>query len=117
MINGFPALRFAVLGVRSSLAVPGASAMLNVAEKISPYVGPPPREILEKECPICKIPFDALTRVGGCRCGQFYHFETSTSHPNVPEKDLLSCFQQARVCHCRAALTTEEQITGSTDEL
>jgi hypothetical protein len=117
LINGFPALRFSLLGARCSLAVPGANAMLYVAEKIAPYVGPPPPEILGKDCPICKVPFDVLTRVGGCRCGQFYHFETAESHPHVREEDLLRCFQQTGVCHCRGVLTAAEQITGCEDEL
>ena len=116
LVNGFPALRFSLLAARSSLALPSAGAMMYVAEKTGPYVGPPPAEILGKECPICKIAFDAATRVGGCRCGQFYHFETPESHPEISGDNLLRCFEQARVCSCRAALTTAEHISESEEE-
>ena len=117
LVNGLNALRFSVLDIRSTLVVPGVDAFFYVTEKIKPYVGPPPAEILGQECPICKIPFDADTRVGACRCGQFFHFETPESHPDVSDEDRLDCFQRTGICHCRAALITEEQLLWSPEEL
>ena len=117
LVNATPALRFSLLDVKSTIVVPGVDAIFYVAEKIKPYVGAPPAEILGQECPICKIPFDAQTRVGACRCRQFYHFETRESHPQTPDKDRLECFQQTKVCRCGATLMTEEQFTWSADEL
>jgi hypothetical protein len=117
LVDGRPALGFSVLDVKSTLVVPGLDGMIYVAHLVRPYVGPPPQQLLNKECPICKIPFAADTRVGMCRCGQFYHFETAQSHPQVSDENRLNCFQQARVCHCGASLTAEEQWTWSADDL
>jgi hypothetical protein len=117
LVNGLKALQFSVLDIRSTLVVPGIDAFFYVTEKIKPYVGPPPTEILGRECPACKIPFDVDTRVGACRCGQFFHFETPESHSDVDNEDRLDCFQRTGICHCGAALITEEQLLWRPDEL
>jgi hypothetical protein len=117
LVDGIEALALSVLDLKSTLIVRGIDSLFYVGERTTPYVGPPPQEILGQECPICRIPFDRETRVGACRCGRFFHFETPDSHPQASDEDRLDCFQRAGVCPCRAVLTTEEQPLESLEEL
>ncbi len=50
--------------------------VLEVAEFIQPHVGPPPRELIGKACPTCRVPFGEETRLYRCSwCGSGMHLE------------------------------------------
>ena len=68
LVNGVPAMSLTVLRPRDTLGLlPGQPHF--VTQRIRPYVGPPPSELLGIRCPRCKIPLASETRIVRHRCG------------------------------------------------
>ena len=111
LVNGLPALSLTVLRPRDTLGLlPGQPQF--VTQRIRPYVGSPPKELLGTALP--KVQDPAVRRHAHCarhRCGVAYHYETEESHPHVAESDRLDCFLRVRAClSCQRPLTLDETL-------
>lgn len=108
LVNGMPALPFVVLSVKDSIVLaPGRH--FYVTQRLKPYIGPPPKHVLNKPCPFCQIPITEDTRIYLCPCGAAYHYETAESHAAVEESERLNCFGKIEKClSCGKGLTLEE---------
>ncbi len=117
LVNALPALRFSVLKPKDTLTLGSPGHFFYVTLRFTPYIGPPPAEILGRRCPVCKIPIQAggagqpETRVITCRCGSTLHWETPQSHPGVPESELLNCAERSQSCpSCQHELSNHEVL-------
>jgi len=110
LVNGIPALRFSVLSPRDSVVLTHGVHSY-VTERIRPYVGKPPKDMISMKCPFCKIPFSEDTQIVTCRCGVAYHFETDKSHPEIEEEERLNCLSRLQVClSCSRPVSLEESL-------
>lgn len=112
LVNGLPAMRFSALSSQDSILLGGPRQMFYVTERFFPWVGPPPEKAVSRErCAHCRNVLEADTRVVGCYCGGWVHWETADSHPHVDEKDRLDCAERRKMCPCCGReLTTQEYL-------
>lgn len=117
LVNGLPALPLTVLTVKDSIVLaPGCLAY--VTERVRPFSGTPPAELLGRPCPLCRMPVDAKTRIVICQCGAPYHHETEASHPDLPEDDRLRCFERVKIClSCNRPVTADEYLAWGPSDL
>lgn len=117
LVNARPALPLNILAVKDCLVL-GPAVHAYVTERIRPYVGPPPKSLIGKLCPFCRIPFTADTTIATCRCGAAYHYEQPSDQSDVDPKEILLCFEKVRKCTaCARQLTLEEHLAWDPAEL
>jgi hypothetical protein len=110
LVNGLPALSLNVLRPRDGLVMtPGWHTY--VTQRIRPYLGPPPDEMLGQSCPYCRIPIAKDTYVFVHRCGVAYHCETAENRPDIAEEERLNCHLRMRSCFsCNQPVWLEERL-------
>jgi hypothetical protein len=112
LVNGRPALPLSVLSVRDCILL-GPGLHVYVTERVRPYYGPPPKELLSKLCPFCRIAFTPDTTLVTCRCGSAYHLEPPR-HTNADadgDDDQLRCFERVEKClSCQRTMSLEESL-------
>jgi hypothetical protein len=110
LVNGLPALALTMLQPRDAVRL-AAGVHTFVTQRIHPYVGPPPADLVGAKCPYCRIPVAADSRVFVHRCGVPYHLETEDSHPQLAAEDRLDCFHHVRTClSCNRPMSLEESL-------
>ena len=104
-LNGTPAPRIAPLRVGDRLNL-GPDVALHVTTYQIPELGPPTADRVGKECPVCRIPFEADSRVFTCgTCATQMHLQGEEK----PEPERLRCALISPVCcHCDQELTMHE---------
>ena len=111
MVNAFPALSFSVLTTKDSIRL-SPNHLLYLTERVKPYVGAPPAELIGKTCKYCGIEFSSETRIVSCHCSLAYHWETEESHPHLKLEERLPCYEEVKRClSCSRELTIEEYLT------
>lgn len=93
-INGLIAPRVAQLAHGDLLLLDDAPQLLRVVRRRCYTLGPPPAEFFGKPCPVCRVLFDADTRVYLCDCGQPMHAEG----PEKKAEDRLECARVKPLC-------------------
>ncbi|MCI0456192.1 MAG: hypothetical protein L0Z62_04325 [Gemmataceae bacterium] len=79
--NGQRLPRVALLGIKDALQLDGHTLHLTVFHR--PRVGPPAPDIIGHECPLCRLPFVAETRVYLCpHCDTPLHCEGEEKPPD-----------------------------------
>ncbi len=97
-LNGLLGPKIAFLGVGDQLH-PGRGPLLHLSQEVPSRVQTPDEEHLGQECPICRVPFSAGSRVYQCPCGQPMHDETEETAEGEP----LECaLLTSTCCHCGA---------------
>jgi hypothetical protein len=117
LVNGLPALPLTVLTTRDSVVLaPGC--LCYVTERVRPFIGAPAVDLLGKQCPFCRLPAEAKSRIVTCRCGALYHHETAESHPELAEADRLHCFEKVQSClSCGRPLSVSEYLVWDPSSL
>jgi hypothetical protein len=110
LVNGLPPLSLTMLQPRDVLRL-AAGVHTFVTQRIRPYVGPPPAELVGTKCPSCRIPVAEDSQVYVHRCGVPYHLETEDTHPQLAAEDRLDCFHNVRTClSCNREMTLAETL-------
>ncbi len=102
-VNGQPAPRVALLGVKDQVQIGGGPA-LHVTAYHAARVGPTPEGLLGKECPVCRVPLAGTTVYVCPGCGAALHCEGEEKGP-----DRLECARLSSECPaCRAPVVMQE---------
>ncbi len=106
-LNGFPVARLAVLDDGDRLRW-GEHVVIVERDRVVRVQDVPP-ESVGKDCPVCRVPFTAGTRVVLCsRCGAAQHLEGK----EVPERDRLECARLNPECPLCGEETLLEEDTA-----
>jgi hypothetical protein len=90
-VNGHAAPRIAVLGEKDSLQLADETT-LHVTYFNRPRNGKPPRELIGKQCPVCRVPFTENSTVYICPCG------VATHNSADGDTDGLQCTRLQHAC-------------------
>jgi hypothetical protein len=89
-LNGEPAPRIVVLRAGDQIQWEEGVAF-QVAIYNRPHLGPPPPALVNKPCPVCRVPLAAMSTCILCSCGVALHCEAD-------EESGLQCAQLRRSC-------------------
>lgn len=106
VINGEAASRLSLMAPGDEFSWSPGGLAFRVALYVRPLVGPPPKNVLGKPCPVCRVPFVPTTTCFTCGCGAVTHCEG-------PGVESLQCALLAPTCVvCRRAVVLVEGYEG-----
>jgi len=82
-VNGLPAPRVSLLKEKDTLRLDG-NFLLHVTVYNRPAIGPVKAEWIDRECPVCRVPFKPSSRCYVCACGAVLHCEDGGNDDDLP---------------------------------
>jgi hypothetical protein len=106
VVNGEVVSRVAVMAPGDEFSWRPGGLAFRVALYVRPRLGPPPKNVLGKPCPVCRVPFVQITTCFTCGCGAVTHCEG-------PGAQKLQCALLTQTCPvCRRPVVLVEGYEG-----